>query len=312
MLQVIRLITEAIDEKLSQIQQWEHVESFRIFHGRGGCYPGAEDFSVDIFSPAVLITAFKFCDDLFLQEITQALLQRFQALGFSSILFQFRSGKNIDNKVLYGEIPKDFTARYKALRFKLGFDKQNLGYFLDINPARRWLENRAPGARILNLFAYTCAFSVIASDVGAASVVNIDLSAKSLMVGRDNYLLNHLPLKNVHFLPHDIFSSWGKLKRFGPYDIVIIDPPSRQKGSFVEYKDYSRVWQRMPVLVADGGLVLSCLNSPLVPRAEFKCRAQQSLQGFSLVDELEPCESFPEQNAENGLKMLVFHRQNTT
>ena len=51
------------------------------------------------------------------------------------------------------------------------------------------------------------------------------------------------------FLTHDIFSTWGKITRSGPYGLVIVDPPSYQKGSFVATKDYARLMRRLPDLL---------------------------------------------------------------
>jgi len=56
---------------------------------------------------------------------------------------------------------------------------QNHGLFLDMANGRQWLRENMmakPGARVLNLFAYTCAFSVVAKQAGAAEVINLDMS----------------------------------------------------------------------------------------------------------------------------------------
>ena len=44
---------------------------------------------------------------------------------------------------------------------------------------RRWVRQYVsahPGVRVLNLFAYTCAFSVVALQAGAREVINVDMS----------------------------------------------------------------------------------------------------------------------------------------
>ena len=55
------------------------------------------------------------------------------------------------------------------------------------------------------------------------------------------------------FLPHDLFTTWGKIGRGGPYDLIVVDPPSYQKGSFVATKDYARLMRRLdnPPVFAD-------------------------------------------------------------
>nr|WP_315980158.1 class I SAM-dependent methyltransferase [Aliamphritea spongicola] len=139
---------------------------------------------------------------------------------------------------------------------------QNSGLFLDMREGRRWVQQHAEGARVLNLFAYTCGFSVAALAGGAEKVVNLDMSSPALNTGRENHRLNDHDLSRVKFFAHDLFRSWGKLKREGPYDLVVIDPPSFQKGSFVATKDYLKVLRRLPELTGENAKVLSCLNSP--------------------------------------------------
>ena len=45
---------------------------------------------------------------------------------------------------------------------------------------RRWVRQQAAGKRVLNLFAYTCGFSVAAIAGGAQQVVNLDMAKAAL------------------------------------------------------------------------------------------------------------------------------------
>lgn len=307
-MELILAIEEEIKKRLADKISWRERDSFRLFHGRGKGYPGAENCVIDIYYPVILITAFEDYSSDVQQALKKLLLSECSGLGISAILYQHRKGSGVENRILYGALPEAFFAKYKDLTFSLSFTQQNLGFFLDIAPAREWLSRHCQGARVLNLFSYTCAFSVVAAKHGAQSVVNFDMSGKSLGVGRENHRLNGLATDNVHFFPHDIFKSWGKIKRFGPYDIVIIDPPSMQKGSFIESKDYQRVWSKMSAITEPGAKILSCLNAPLVKKSAFRQRAEQGLPEFSLEQELDISEDFPERDPEMGLKMLVFNR----
>jgi 23S rRNA (cytosine1962-C5)-methyltransferase len=143
---------------------------------------------------------------------------------------------------------------------------QNHGLFLDMAEGRRWLRAHAQGAKVLNLFAYTCSFSVAALLGGARSVVNIDMAHPALATGQQNHQLNGIT-QGAKFLGHDLFSSWGKVSRMGPYDLVIADPPSFQKGSFVATKDWPRLLRRLPDLLSPNGRALLCLNAPEIPES---------------------------------------------
>ncbi|MHC4838564.1 MAG: class I SAM-dependent methyltransferase, partial [Planctomycetota bacterium] len=62
--------------------------------------------------------------------------------------------------------------------------RRNPGLFLDARPARAWAAAHSDGRRVLNLFAFTCAFGVAAARGGARSTVNVDTAAGALERGR--------------------------------------------------------------------------------------------------------------------------------
>lgn len=289
-------------------------DSFRIFHGRGKCFPGLDWVNIDYHSSLVLITLYSSSsvslNDHLIENLTREITHfiRSKDSAVDTLLVQRRDLYKAPISALIGEVPKRAHALRGGLKFGLSFGQQNVGYFLDIEPARVWLSERCGGKNLLNLFSYTCAFSVVATGAGASSVVNIDMSKKSLQRGRDNYAVNGLATSAVSFLPHDIFKSWGKLKKYGPYDIVIIDPPSFQKGSFIASKDYAKVIRRMASLVAEGGHFLACLNSPEVHLQDFQAMLDEHAPEFVFQQRLAPLESFPESEAGRELKMLVYQK----
>jgi 23S rRNA (cytosine1962-C5)-methyltransferase len=80
--------------------------------------------------------------------------------------------------------------------------------------------------RMLNCFAYTCSFSVVAGLAGAETV-SIDLSRKSLDRGRDNFALNRLATDRHRFIADDVLSVLPRLTRKGElFDAIILDPPT--------------------------------------------------------------------------------------
>ncbi|KAF1055000.1 MAG: Ribosomal RNA large subunit methyltransferase K [Stenotrophomonas maltophilia] len=192
-----------------------------------------------------------------------------------------------------------------AYRLDLG-RKQNTGLFLDMRYGRRWVREQAAGCRVLNLFAYTCAFSVAAIAGGAQHVVNLDMARAALSRGRDNHRLNGHDLTAVEFLGHELFKSWGRVRRSGPYDLVIIDPPSFQKGSFVLDKDYPRLLRRLPELLNPGARVLACVNDPAVAPDFLIDGMAREVPGLRYVERLENPPEFEDIEAESALKALVF------
>jgi 23S rRNA (cytosine1962-C5)-methyltransferase len=171
---------------------------------------------------------------------------------------------------------------------------------------RDWIRARADGKRVLNLFAYTCGFSVAAIAGEAEKVVNVDMAKASLSKGRDNHRLNGHDTGKVSFFAHDIFKSWGKIKKAGPYDFVIIDPPSFQKGSFALTKDYKKILRRLPELLSEGGEVLACVNSPSVSPQFLVDSMREEAPDIHFQYRLQNPPEFSDKDEEASLKVMVF------
>lgn len=98
------------------------------------------------------------------------------------------------------------------------------GLFPDQRENRIHLKSLRP-ARLLNLFAHTCAFGVLAASVGAETL-NIDSSSRSLARGKTNYQLNHLGGSPHRFWTEDVRRVLPRLARRGEtFDAIILDPP---------------------------------------------------------------------------------------
>ena len=284
----------------------------RIFHGRGGLHPGCEQWALDWFSPVWLLTSFQPASDDDLAAVHAALSARWQQLAAGQPLnwvFQCRHEGRSSTRLMAGSVPRPHRVGEDGAQFLVHLQAgQNHGLFLDMAEGRRWVRRQVaarPGARVLNLFAYTCAFSVVALQAGARQVVNLDMSHGALAIGQQNHRLNSLTA-GASFLPHDLFNTWGKLNRGGPYDLVIVDPPSYQKGSFVATKDYARLMRRLPDLLAPGGRLLLCLNAPELGLAFLQDGMRDLAPDLAFVQRLPNPAAFADVSAERSLKVLVY------
>ena len=281
----------------------------RIFHGRGGRYPGCEAWNLDAFPPVWLVTKFGDATPEEMAALTAALQARHSQVAppdqpLNAVLQTRREGRSETN-VLAGSVPEPHLVTEDGTTYRVNLQRgQNHGLFLDMAEGRRWVRAHAKGAKVLNLFAYTCAFSVVALEVGAKEVVNIDMAQGALTTGQQNHQLNGLN-SGAKFLAHDLFSSWGKVTRMGPYDLVIADPPSYQKGSFVAAKDWPRLLRRLPDLLKPGGRALLCLNAPEIP--ESFLREQLAAEAPSMVMEqrLANPAVFADVSPDRALKVMV-------
>jgi 23S rRNA (cytosine1962-C5)-methyltransferase len=286
-------------------------EAQRLFHGRGGLHPGCEAWTLDAYPPVWLITKFGPATPAETSALLVALQMRQnevepgQALN---VVLQTRTEGHSHTTVLAGSVPETHVVAEGGARYRVHLMRgQNHGLFLDMAEGRRWVRAHAQGARVLNLFAYTCAFSVAALQGGAKEVVNLDMAQGALATGQHNHQLNALA-SGAKFLAHDLFNSWGKVTRLGPYDLVIADPPSYQKGSFVATKDYARLVRRLPQLLQPGGQALLCLNAPEIPEGFLRDLLAAEAPELEFVQRLPNPAAFADVSPERALKVVLVRR----
>jgi 23S rRNA (cytosine1962-C5)-methyltransferase len=285
----------------------------RLFHGRGRCFPGYEQLVIDLLPPVAIIRLFTEHPPALIEQLNQYFQQLDNELKPDVLVVQHRYRRENGIEVLWNSSDVDpeqlLQVQELGLRYQVRpLKNQNSGLFLDMREGRRWIKEHSKGKSVLNLFAYTCGFSVAAIAGGAERVVNLDMSRGALNTGRENHRLNQHPMERVKFLSHDLFRSWGKLKREGPYDLVVIDPPSFQKGSFVATSDYRKVLRRLPELTKDQAEVLLCLNSPQLD-SDFLIRlVAENCPEFVFIERITNPEDFPDQDEEQALKVLLFRR----
>lgn len=285
---------------------WQHLsQTQRLFHGRGHAYPGFEHVNIDWFSPIALITLYREVDDAWLEQLAKWLHTNLE--GCRSVQVQFRCRAMAPQTVLLGEALDETVVEEQLRKYQIRFGRsQNHGLFLDMINGRDWLQAQAKDKRVLNLFSYTCAFSVAAIAGGAQEVVNVDLSKASLAVGRENHKLNGHDLSKVKFQGIDIFKSFGRLRKLGPFDILVCDPPSFQKGSVNIQRDYGKIIRRIPEFMAPGAELLLCLNSPDLDQEFLKQQVVENCEDCVFIEEIANPEVFKEAHQGKGLKVLRY------
>jgi 23S rRNA (cytosine1962-C5)-methyltransferase len=180
--------------------------------------------------------------------------------------------------VLGEPAPDVFAIRENGASFELSFKEgYSVGIFLDQREnRRRVLTNHAAadfplfphgaaGAEVLNVFAYTCGFSVCAAKAGARAT-SLDLSRKYLDWGRRNFALNQLDPNAHDFIFGDAFDWFRRLAKKGrAYDLALLDPPtfshSKEAGTFQAEKDFGRLLDAALPLLKPGGVLFASTNA---------------------------------------------------
>jgi 23S rRNA (cytosine1962-C5)-methyltransferase len=287
-------------------QQHNNVEQARrLLHGRGHAYPGYVHVNVDWLPPVALITLYKESDHDWLMALASQLMEKLP--NCKSVQVQYRCRPMAPTEVLLGEEISELIADIYGLKFHLQLGRaQNSGLFLDMSNGWRWVREHAKQKRVLNLFSYTCAFSVAAIAGGAEHVVNVDISKASLTKGRENHRLNQHDTKRVTFQSIDIFKSFSRLKKLGPYDLLICDPPEFQKGSVDIRRDYPKIIRRIPELMNHGGELMLCLNSPDLSEQFLSEMVAQHCPACAFIETVTPPPVFVEAMPGKGLKVMIF------
>lgn len=287
-----------------------NAEYTRLFHGRGNTYEGYRFLSVDSVDRVLFAVLFDADDE---EEAIVGMLRTFyQKEGkWEAFVLQKRYLERSPSTVVEGELSQECYAIENGLKYHVNFlNAQNIGFFPDMKTGRSFVRTHAKGKNILNLFSYTCSFSVAAVAGDAAMVVNVDMNKNVLSLGRENHRVNGLDTQKVQFMPYNILKSWSRIRKAGPYDLIIIDPPSFQKGSFAATSDYEKIIRRLHEFAAEKCTVLAALNAPELDTGFLKTLFRENAPDFKYVERLENPQNFPTKDEERSLKNLIFKKEN--
>jgi 23S rRNA (cytosine1962-C5)-methyltransferase len=283
----------------------EQTDARRIFHGRGQLYPGLEHICLDWFSPVLLITAYRAIEDV------AALLATIRAadkqMQVATIILQKRYLRGAPAELLSGAEMANTVVTEGSLLFEVHpGQQQNAGLFLDMRPLRDWLQQHARGKNVLNLFAYTCSLSVAALAGGASKACNVDISKTSIKWGEQNHRLNQQGPEQIKSIPYNLFRSWGRIQQYGRYDLVLIDPPSRQRGAFDVEKNYGAVLRKLSKLCSANADVIATINSPFLASDYLLEQFEKNAPEATLIGTIPAAPEFADKYPERGLKICHF------
>ena len=241
-------------------------DAYRIVNGVADGFPGVtldkfgDRFQVQFFGPEMLSRR---------REIVEAIVGLFNPVCVVVKERLSRSGKSLENAPMEIALGTREDAvgivREGRARFHVDLlDTVNPGLFLDMRHVRLEVEDRfralsgaaqsGEGPRFLNLFSYTCSFSVHARLGGAAVATNADISGKILDKGRENYALNGLDLRPGEFFRGNAleYVRWA-CKKGLRFDGIVLDPPS-----FARFKGFNfNVREHLMPLVSECAQILN-------------------------------------------------------
>ena len=154
-----------------------------------------------------------------------------------------------------------------GLKFLVNFsDYVDTGLFLDHRVARQLVMDEAAGKRMLNLFAYTGAFSVYAAAGGAKSTTTVDLSRTYLDWAGENFQINDLGSAKHQFIASDTIEFLKtSIRQKKQFDLVVCDPPTysnskRTENDWEVQIGYVTIFEHLKKIVAPEGVVYFSTN----------------------------------------------------
>lgn len=224
--------------KIRQSLPETQTNGYRLVHGENDNLPG---MIIDRYAGTLVIKLYTAAWFPHLSAVLPALLQIQPAERI--VLRLSRAAQNLpgfslyDGQILYGDpLNHPLVFEENGLRFLADVVKgHKTGFFFDHRENRAQVGQLARGD-VLDVFAYSGAFSLYAARGGANSILSTDVSAPALQTARENFALNmdnpHIARARHEILVGDAFEIMRGLKTQGRlFDMVIVDPPSFAKSS---------------------------------------------------------------------------------
>jgi len=152
-------------------------------------------------------------------------------------------------------------------RFRVNLsDYLDTGLFLDHRLTRARVAAEAEGARFLNLYCYTGAFTVYAATAGAASSTSVDLSRTYLDWAADNLALNGVDPRRHALVQADVRAFLrGAADRGERWDLAVVDPPTFSHSKRMDYvldlaRDHAALLHDVARVLAPDGVIWFSTN----------------------------------------------------
>jgi 23S rRNA (cytosine1962-C5)-methyltransferase len=264
------------EERLRQAQALrQHIDlsttnAYRMVNGEGDGLPG---ITVDHYAGYLMLQLFTSAWDVHLDKIRNAAQSVFAATGIyrklrpqeTRALEAKKKTKGYSRLIAGEEAPVPLMVEENGLNYLVDMrEGLNTGLFPDQRRNRQMLMPHVAGKRVLNLFAFTGAFSVAAAAAGAKKVTSVDVSEKYLGVARENFSINRLNPKKHEFIVADVFATLEQMRDEGrSFDIIIFDPPSfstTKKSLFSTQGGTAKLAAATLPLLAENGL-LACSSN---------------------------------------------------
>ncbi|SUK16009.1 putative methyltransferase [Staphylococcus agnetis] len=272
----------------------EGTNAFRLFNGEGD---GVGGLTIDYYDGHLLVQWYSEGIYQFRADILEAIQAIFP---FKSIYEKTRfKNDEIKSGWVLGEKPQfPIIIEENFTFYNVHLDDGPMtGIFLDQKEVRKKLRDYySHGKRVLNLFSYTGAFSVIAATNGAQTT-SVDLANRSRQLTEENFGINGIDPNSQSIYVMDTFDYYKYAERHGyTYDTIVIDPPSfarNKKKTFSVTKDYGLLIQNALKILNPGGTLILSTNHSMYTLNTFKNTIKTTLNQANVSYQMDEVMGLP-------------------
>jgi 23S rRNA (cytosine1962-C5)-methyltransferase len=255
-------------------------EAWRLLHGDGD---GLSGISVDVWGNFLVILSAGRGPSRWAEPLAGVLLDRLKPRGILEKMVFTEGGAapergKAEERVLAGEAPPgELVVKERGVPFLVRLrGTRHEGLFTDMREERKRLADAVAAAakkpaKVLNTFAFTGSFSVIAARAGA-EVTTVDIVAKPLEWAKENFRLSGLDPAKHHFARMDAGEFLALARKRGwSYDFIVLDPPTFATARGVRWslrRDYPALIAKALHVLSPGGRLWVAANASGVEERE--------------------------------------------
>ena len=267
---------------------------FRLVHGENDGFPG---LVVDKYDRNIVLKLYSAAWAQHLPMLVRLLLQRFsperillrlsraveRAQGSAPGSALASSPTMSDGQILYGPpLQEPIYFMENGLRFEVDpIHGHKTGFYLDQRENRTRVEEIIAEMggieRLLDVFAYTGAFSIYSARAGAGEVLSLDVSQPALSTARRNFRENghitNIAIVKHSYIAGDAFEELRSLSQKRQlFDAVLVDPPAfanKKAQQEAAISAYTRLVNLTLKVLRPGGLLVMSSCSSQVYKSQF-------------------------------------------
>ncbi len=234
-----------LEEKIKKAYLYRNeleIEDGRMFFGESD---GIGGLVIDKYGDVITMEILSAGVERLKEDIIKAVKKIFLPKAIVAIKdhpYRILEGLKIEQPEIIGKMPKSIIIKENGAKFQIDIlNSQKTGWYYDQRDNREFLKPYFKGRKVLDLYCYAGAFSIIAAKNKAKMVWGVDSSEKAIEMAEKNKKLNKIPDSKLIFKKESaqkILDALLNKELPETPDFILLDPPNfvRNKKHLFEAK----------------------------------------------------------------------------